>query len=266
MLRLHMKTAFKLRSGLLFLASLSVIVLLAGCKTGGATARDVSHYPADAAKVLPGKGPLPTWSGFTNVWAQRHAEWRRDTNNESGAVVFLGDSITQGWRTLAKDFPDKKVVNRGISGDITRGVWYRLRADVLDLDPKAIVLLIGTNDIGLGGNTEDVADNIKAILQAIRKYNPRLPVIVCKVMPRSDHNLHPAERIKKLNALLEAYVQSQPNMVMCDTWSLYADANGDCSKQIFPDLLHPNAVGYAKWKAALEPIFAKLNLEPAKVQ
>ena len=145
----RMKSPFKLRSGLTFLASLSVIVLLAGCKTGSAPARDVSHYPADAATVLPGKGPLQTWTGFTNVWAERHAAWQRDTNNETGAVVFLGDSITQGWNSLAKVFPDFKVVNRGIGGDTTRGVLYRLNADVLALKPTAVVLLIGINDIGL---------------------------------------------------------------------------------------------------------------------
>ena len=259
-----MKSPFKLRSVLTFLASLSVIVLLAGCKTGGAPARDVSHYPADAT-VLPGKGPLQTWTGFTNVWADRHAAWRRDTNNETGAVVFLGDSITQGWNSLARVFPDFKVVNRGIGGDTTRGVLYRLNADVLDLKPRAIVLLIGTNDIGLGANPEDVAENIKAILLAIRNSNPNMPVIVCKVMPRSDRNLHAADKIKKLNALVEDFVKSQPNFVECDTWSIYADENGDCSKDVFPDLLHPNAAGYAKWAAALKPIFAGLNLGAEKM-
>jgi lysophospholipase L1-like esterase len=139
-----------------------------------------------------------------------------------------------------------------------------LKADVLDLNPKAVVLLIGTNDIGLGGNPEDAADNIKAILLAIRNSNPNMPIIVCKVMPRSDQNQHPADRIKRLNALVEDSVKSRPNFVECDTWSIYADANGDCSKDSFPDLLHPNAAGYAKWAAALKPIFAKLNLGAEK--
>jgi lysophospholipase L1-like esterase len=259
----RMKSPFKFRFVPTFLASLSVIVLLAGCKTGVTPARDVSHYPADAT-VLPGKGPLQTWTGFTNVWAERHAAWQRNTNNEKGAVAFLGDSITQGWHSLANAFPNMKVVNRGIGGDTTRGVLYRLNADVLDLKPKAVVLLIGTNDIGLGANPEDVADNIKAILLELKRSNPHMPVIVCKVMPRSDRNLHAADKIKKLNALVEAFVKSQPNFVECDTWSIYADANGDCSKDVFPDLLHPNAAGYCKWAAALKPIFAKLNLGTEK--
>jgi len=253
-----MKSPFKLRSGLTFLTALSAIVLLAGCSTPG---RDVSHYPADAATVLPGKGPLQTWPGFTNVWAERHAAWQRDTNNENGAVVFLGDSITQGWNSLARVFPDFKVVNRGIGGDTTRGILYRLNADVLNLKPTAVVLLIGINDLGLGAKPEDVADNIKAILSALRQSNPHMPVIVCKVMP-SKHDL--AGKIEQLNALVDEIVKSNPQCIRCDTWSIYADENGDCKKDEFPDLLHPNAIGYAKWANALKPIFAQLKLGAEK--
>ena len=232
-----MKSPFKLRSRLTFLTSLSVIVLLAGCRT---PVRDVSHYPADAT-VLPGKGPLQTWTGFTNVWAERHAAWQQDTNNENGAVVFLGDSITQGWTTLAKVFPDFKVVNRGIGGDTTRGVLYRLNAD-----PR------------------DVADNIKAIILKLKRANPHMPVIVCKVMPSSTEQHRPADKIEQLNALVDEIVKSNPQCIRCDTWSIYADENGECQKDEFPDLLHPNAIGYAKWANALKPIFAQLNLGAEK--
>jgi lysophospholipase L1-like esterase len=256
-----MKSLCKLRSGLTFLASLSVIVLLAGC---GTPVRDVSHYPADAATVLPGKGPLQTWTGYTNVWARRHAEWRQNTNNQSGAVVFLGDSITEGWKTLAKDFPDLKVVNRGIGGDTTRGVLYRLNADVLALKPAAVVLLIGINDIGLGGKPEDIADNIKAILLKLKQSNLHLPVIVCKVMPSSTKQYRPADKIEQLNALVDEIVKADPRCIRCDTWSIYAGPDGDCQKDEFPDLLHPNASGYAKWANALKPIFAQLNLGAEK--
>ena len=255
-----MKSPCKLRSGLTFLASLSVIVLLAGCST---PARDVSHYPADAT-VLPGKGPLQTWTGYTNVWARRHAEWRQNTNNQSGAVVFLGDSITEGWKTLAKDFPDFKVANRGIGGDTTRGVLYRLNTDVLALKPAAVVLLIGINDIGLGGKPEDIVDNIKGILFALKRSNPHLPVIVCKVMPSSTKQYRPADKIEQLNALVDEIVKSDPQCIRCDTWSIYADENGNCKREEFSDLLHPNAIGYAKWTDALKPIFAKLNLGAEK--
>ena len=181
-----------------------------------------------------------------------------------GAVVFLGDSITEGWKTLAKDFPDLKVVNRGIGGDTTRGVLYRLNADVLALKPAAVVLLIGINDIGLGGKPEDIADNTKAILLELKRSNPHMPVIVCKVMPSSTKQYRPADKIEQLNALVDEIVKANPQCIRCDTWSIYAGPDGDCQKDEFPDLLHPNAIGYAKWANALKPIFAQLNLGAEK--
>jgi lysophospholipase L1-like esterase len=230
-----------------------------------ASPSDASEFPHDGA-LVPGKGPMQTWEGFWKIWADRHALWKQSAGSDKNAVVFLGDSITQGWSSLAKDFPNLHVANRGISGDTTRGVLYRLQADVIDLNPTAVVLLIGTNDIGLGASPEDIADNIREILRALKKSNRNMPIIVCKVMPRADRNLHAEEKIKRLNALVDDIVKPDPNFVRCDTWSIYADEKGDPSKEEFPDLLHPNAAGYAKWTIALKPVFAKLNLGTEKAQ
>jgi len=224
------------------------------------TQEDVSHYPTNAA-LLPGKGPGSTWNGLPAVWAQRHAQWAPTVAEDHGAVVFLGDSITQGWTTMARDFPDFKTANRGIGGDTTRGVLYRLDADALSLDPKAVVLLIGTNDIGTGADHNDVADNINQIVKEMKKRYPKMPIIVCEVMPSSEKKGRPADKIKKLDASIKKDVRWQRHVYLCDTWSIYANANGDAPQNEFPDLLHPNATGYAKWTAALKPIFAKLNLQ-----
>ena len=222
-------------------------------------AQDVSQYPTNTA-MLPGKGPASSWKGLPQIWAERHAEWAGTAAQDKDGVVFLGDSITQGWNSLGQDFPNLKTVNRGIGGDTTRGALYRLDADVLSLDPKAIVLLIGTNDIGNGADPRDVAHNIRAILKAIHQRYPKLPVIVCEVMPSSEKQHRPAKKIEKLNSLIKRDVRWRSHVYLCDTWTIYADARGDCPRDEFPDLLHPNAVGYAKWAAALKPIFAKLNL------
>ncbi|HEY1661573.1 MAG TPA: GDSL-type esterase/lipase family protein [Verrucomicrobiae bacterium] len=238
---------------------LGLLLCSGGCRSTQ-TAVDVSHYPANA-NLLPGKGPATSWKGLPAVWAQREAQFAKTAAGDYHAVVFLGDSITQGWTSLAKDFPNLKVANRGIGGDTTRGVLYRLDADVLSLDPQAIVLLIGTNDIGNGANPADVADNIRAILKAIRKEDPEIPVIVCEVMPSSAKMGRPADKIEKLNALIQKEMKNKPNVYLCDTWSIFADANGNAPHDIFHDLLHPNAAGYAKWEAALNPILAKLDLK-----
>ena len=210
---------------------------------------------------LPGKGPTRKQEWFENTWAKRRAQFIQEREKDKSAVVFLGDSITQGWKTLALDFPNLKVANRGISGDTTRGVWFRLKEDVLDLKPQAIVLLIGTNDIGLDADPEDAASNIKEILQAVAKSNPNTPVIVCKVMPSHSDKKRPSDKLQKLNSSIDDFIKGKKQFIRCDTWSIFADADGNAKKEEFPDLLHPNAAGYEKWANALKLIFAKLNLD-----
>lgn len=218
----------------------------------------VGRFPDDSE--FPGAGPIRKWDWFKKLWSQRRSQWWREREKDRGAVVFLGDSITQGWGTLAKDFPDLKTANRGISGDVTRGVLYRLKEDVLDLRPRAVVLLIGTNDLEDGGEPAVIAQNVRAILTALRAHNSRLPVIVCKVMPSDASKKRPAEKIRQTNALVDDIVATSPQFIRCDTYSIFANEQGNARSAEFPDLLHPNAAGYAKWAEALRPIFAKLNL------
>jgi lysophospholipase L1-like esterase len=213
---------------------------------------------------LPGKVPPHVWTGLANAWRSNRARFKATATNDVGAVVFLGDSITQGWRTLAQDFPNLKVANRGIGGDITSGVLYRLQEDVLDLKPAGIVLLIGTNDVGDGATPEDVAANIQQILLAIKKFNPNLKVIVCKIMPTEDGKPS-VEKIKQANDLVEKFVKTEPNFVMCDTFGIYLDEQGHQIPDDFrPDHLHPVAAGYVVWKKALDPLIAQFNWSAAK--
>jgi lysophospholipase L1-like esterase len=257
-----------LKRGLMTLLAFSCTGLLADADAPSAltNAADVSVFPS--LHQLPGKVPAHVWTGLGKVWARDHAQWKTTASNEVGAVVFLGDSITEGWKTLAQDFPKYKVANRGIGGDITSGVLYRLKADVLSLDPAAIILLIGTNDFGDGADTEDVAANIRLILLAIKNFNPNLKVVVCKVMPRRENGGQIyAEKIQKANSLVEQFVKDEPNFVVCDTWGIYADDHGDPKIEDFkPDRLHLNAAGYLVWKEALSPVIAGLHLKESKTE
>ena len=204
--------------------------------------------------TIAGKSPQ-VWNGLARNWEQRRRQFQATATNDVGAVVFLGDSITQGWKSLARDFPNLKVANRGIGGDISSGVLFRMQRDVLDLHPAAIVLLIGTNDLGDGSDPADVADNLKQILRAIKKYNPRLKVVVCKVMPRgSNAQSDFAGKIQRLNSLVGRFVQGKANVAICDTWSPFADAQGQPIPDYFNgDRLHLNAAGYAVWQQAARP-------------
>ena len=209
---------------------------------------------------LPGAGPLRRADWFQQLWTQRRSVWAGRVQQDQHALVFLGDSITQGWGDdLGGSFPGVKVANRGISGDTTRGVLIRLPEDVLSLHPAGIILLIGTNDLEEQAEPETVAGNLKLILAAAKQADPRMPVILCRVFPSSATKKRPADQIKKLNALYADAVKGDAQVTLLDTWTLFANAEGDAKAEEFPDLLHPNQAGYAKWAAALRPVLATLG-------
>ncbi len=214
-------------------------------------------WPGDAA--FPGQGPLPKRALFKSTWSDRRFQFNQTKRQDHGAIVFAGDSSVQYWQTLAQDFPGLKVANRGLNGDMTRVLWQRWKEDVLDLEPKAIVLLIGGGDISANGDPEQIAGNIKHILQATHAQNSTLPIIVCKVMPSAIKWNRPANRIKQLNALVDKIVQDEPHCVRCDTWSTMADVNGNANPALFLDLLNLDEMGYERLKAALQPILAKVS-------
>ena len=134
---------------------LSVAATLEAGAADKPEARDRFTIPA-TDDGLAGAGPIRRYEWFQQVWRERRSAWARQVDQDQHAVVFLGDSITQGWGGgLGAAFPGIKVANRGISGDTTRGVLLRLQEDVLVLNPAAVVLLIGTNDLEEGATPEE---------------------------------------------------------------------------------------------------------------
>jgi lysophospholipase L1-like esterase len=243
------------------------LVLASYLLTLGAVAQPASE-PAAASRFaipetddgLPGAGPIRRADWFRKLWLERRNAWAQRVGQDQNAVVFLGDSITQGWGDdMHGKFPGVKVANRGISGDTTRGVLIRLQEDVLSLRPTAVVLLIGTNDLEENADPEIIAANLKLILAALKSHNSNMPIVLCQVFPSSDTKKRPSDKIKKLNQLYAAAVKGDPQITLIETWTLFADVQGDAKLAEFPDLLHPNEAGYTKWAAALRPIFATLG-------
>jgi hypothetical protein len=138
-------------------------------------------------------------------------------------------------------------------------VLLRLQEDVLALHPQGLVLLIGTNDLEDGATPETIVGNLKLILAEVKRADPKLPVVLCQVFPSAAAMKRPAEQIRRLNDLYAAAVKGDPQITLVETWPLFADARGDAAPADFPDLLHPNAAGYAKWAASLRPILATLG-------
>lgn len=210
---------------------------------------------------LPGAGPIRRYDWFQNLWLEKRTAWSKRQAKDKGAVVFLGDSITQGWGDdFGGSFAGMKAANRGISGDTTRGMLVRLKEDVLSLNPAGVVLLMGTNDLEEKATPEEVAGNLKLILAALNDHNALMPVVLCQVFPSAAAKSRPAEQIKKINALYAAAVKDRGQVTMIETWPLFADAQGDAKTEEFPDLLHPNKAGYDKWASALCPVLETLGL------
>jgi lysophospholipase L1-like esterase len=223
--------------------------------------QSAAHFQIpDTDEGLPGEGPIRRYDWFRKLWAERRATWAGRIDRDRHAVVLLGDSITQGWgEDSSAWFPGMKIANRGISGDTSRGVLIRAQEDVLALDPQAVVLLIGTNDLEEKAEPETIVTNLKLILAELARHDSKMPIILCQVFPSSASKSRPADKIRKLNQMYAAAVKGNTQVTLLETWTLFADARGDALPAEFPDLLHPNLAGYAKWAAALRPIFATLG-------
>jgi len=164
-------------------------------------------------------------------------------------VVFLGDSITDGWR-LAEAFPGRPYVNRGISGQTTSQMLVRLFPDVISLKPATLVVLAGTNDIArnTGQQTlEMIGQNFQAITELAQLHG--IKVVLCGLLPVSDYTprkqteRRPPADILKLNAWLKEYA-SKVNAVYADYFAATVDEKGLLKDGISSDGLHPNAKGY----------------------
>jgi len=164
-------------------------------------------------------------------------------------VVFMGDSITDGWK-LADSFPGKPYVNRGISGQTTPQMLVRMFPDVIDLKPAAMIVLAGTNDIAhnTGPSTlEMIEENIQAMTELAQAHG--IKVILCSVTPISDYGRtpqttqRPPADILKVNAWMKDYA-AKAKAVFADYYSAIVDAKGMLKEGFSMDGLHPNAEGY----------------------
>jgi lysophospholipase L1-like esterase len=248
----------------------SSILFFTFCLCGGslpAQEKPAGSQPENRLQIpatddgLPGAGPIRRMDWFRKLWVDRRAKWAARVEQDQNAVVMLGDSITQGWgEDFSGAFPGLKIANRGISGDTSRGVLIRLQEDVLSLHPKMVVLLIGTNDLEEKADPETIVGNLKLILAELAKGDPKMPVVLCKVFPSAASKSRPSETIKRLNQLYADAVRGNAQVTLMETWVLFADPKGDAIAAEFPDLLHPNQAGYARWAGALRPVFATLGL------
>lgn len=178
-------------------------------------------------------------------------------------VVFMGDSITDGWK-LNEYFPGKPFINRGISGQTTPQMLIRFRPDVINLNPKVVVIFAGTND--LAGNTgpmsvEAIEDNLRSMAELARVNGIR--VVLASIMPINDYTKNkdgtpamrstgrPPEKIIAVNQWIKKYTEDN-KLVYLDYFSGMVDDKGFLKEELSRDGLHPNANGYEVMKPLAE--------------
>jgi lysophospholipase L1-like esterase len=223
--------------------------LLALCLLAPAGAQDAKDNPA--AKPL-------------NRDNARHKLFLKVVEKGEADVIFLGDSITQGWEgagktVWAEHFAPLKAVNLGIGGDQTGHVLWRITEgkELEPIKPKVAVIMIGTNNTG-GHSADQIAGGIKAIVEELRKQKPEMKILLLGVFPRSAQPSAPVrDKIKAINATISKLDDGKA-VFYKDIGAKFLVSDGTLDKKIMPDYLHLSTAGYEIWAAAIKDDVLKL--------
>ena len=248
-------------------AALSTPALLLGC--AGQAAMPMKATAPDHAFHI-------TTTAYPQIQGNQMAGWWKDRFEakckiaEAGGfdVLFVGDSITHSWEKGGKavwdrDIAPLKAANFGYSGDRTENVLWRFDHGELSgkIDPKVVVIMIGTNNTGHRmDQPADIASGVGAIVDRLTARFPQAQVVLLDIFPRGEkttdgmrvNNAKTNELIAKLDGSAGGRVHFFP------IGDKFLTADGTLSKDIMPDLLHPNAKGYEIWSAAVVPEIKKL--------
>jgi lysophospholipase L1-like esterase len=182
-------------------------------------------------------------------------------------VLFMGDSITDFWRNAEGTFAGKpvqdkyfgnlKIANFGIAGDTTQGVLYRLQnGEGQGFSPKAVMLMIGTNNTGRNTAAE-IAEGIGAVVLELQKNFPKAKILLLAVFPRSTSNDPVRATLAEINAII-AKLHDGDRIHFLDIGAKFLDAGGNIPKDVMSDALHPSAKGYEIWAEAVKEPLANL--------
>lgn len=204
-------------------------------------------------------------------WVKRHESFNEISKKGEAQLVFLGDSITQGWEGNGKDvwaakWAPLKAANFGIGGDRTEHVIWRLQNGNFDgIKPKLVVLMIGTNNTGHQGRpaaehggavytstAEQTAEGVKTILDILGKKLPETKVLLLGIFPRGATK---EDKMRQQNVatnnIISGFADNKRVSYM-DIGNTFLQPDGTLPKEIMPDLLHLNAKGYEMWANAIE--------------
>lgn len=242
----------RLRSRLLVLWILALIAFVAGCAGDGRPKKALTLVGPERELVKPGevgnKAPADRRRAFFDFWNEQVVR-----ENVAVGTVFMGDSITELWEVDAYFAPsDGIILNRGIGGDLASVMAKRFAADVIQLRPRNVVILAGTNDVSrmkeAGASDEEVirsvVESITSMVNAARAAN--VQVMVCSILPTNpDCREHARKKtcVPKINMLLKSMCEKK-GCVYVDYSARLSDTSGDLPRTYARDGLHPHYAGY----------------------
>ena len=203
-------------------------------------------------------------SAQQNDWAQFYRyEGKNDSLTTRPDVVFMGNSITDCWAdTVPAFFAENNFVGRGISGQVSSQMLVRFQEDVINLQPKVVVICCGTNDIAQNNgymSLEHILHNIKSMCQLARAN--KIKPVVCSTLPAKGFKwrpeMRPANDILKLNEMIKAYAKEN-KIPYVDYHSALKDEENGLPRKYSKDGVHPNAQGYAVMESVILPILKKV--------
>ncbi|HEV3025679.1 MAG TPA: platelet-activating factor acetylhydrolase IB subunit [Pirellulales bacterium] len=217
--------------------------------------------PASCADEPATVKPVPREVGW---WKDRNDQFNARAKQGNVDLIFLGDSITQGWEDKAaqpiwdKYFGPRKAMNAGIGGDQTQHVLWRLEHGNLDgIKPKVAVIMIGTNNSS-ANSSEEIAAGIKAIVERLRKALPETKILLLGIFPRGADDSDP-QRKKNIGANeIIKKLEDGKQVHYLDISAKFLDSGGKLSTEIMPDRLHLSARGYEIWAESIDGKLAEL--------
>jgi len=196
-------------------------------------------------------------------FVKMHEEFVERAKKGDVGVLFLGDSITQGWNRQKEiwdsHFGKYKPANFGIGGDRTQHVLWRIENGELEgIQPKVVVLMIGTNNVS-GDKPDRIAAGVTKIVETIKSKLPNTKVLLLAVFPRSQESTHESRgKIKQINETIAKLDDGGKTVRYLDIGDKFLQPDGSISKEIMPDYLHLSKAGYEIWANAIDAALAEL--------
>lgn len=250
------------KGGLVFCA---VLTVLAGWAATGSVGQVVAPttQPAVAASGA-NTAIVPVPRSESEFWVRRHEAMNERVKQGNVDLVFIGDSITQGWEGAGKEvwaerYAKRNAVNLGISGDRTQHVLWRLDHGNIDgIRPKVAVVMIGTNNSNREDHTvAQIAEGVTAIVKRLRERLPETKILLVAIFPRGAEPNNQRGKILQVNQIINRLADNQ-HVWFVDFGYKFVDENGNIPKSLMPDYLHLTKEGYQIWADSIEAKLAEL--------